>query len=150
MAAAPAPLCHFVAVHAQAIEEEFQRELGMCLNGAPARTTGGIGIKRTDAVPFFGGQIEIEVGPHHHSTLHASDAVKKARASRSWRGDAGCNDKTAWRRTAPTLGYVGEQSITPLGNVGESTCGQLPRPDPKSVEQGKRWACWRDTGGGQN
>src|SRR3546814_5249221 len=51
MAAAPAPLCHFVAVHAHAIEEEFQRELGMCLNGAPARTTDGIGIKRTDAVP---------------------------------------------------------------------------------------------------
>src|SRR3546814_16962069 len=62
MAAAPAPLCHFVAVHAHAIEEEFQRELGMCLNGAPARTTDGIGIKRNDAVPFFGVPIEIEVG----------------------------------------------------------------------------------------
>src|SRR3546814_4720289 len=100
MAAAPAALCHFVAVHAHAIEEEFQRELGRCLNGAPARTTDGIGIKRTDAVPFFGGQIEIEVGQHHHSTLHASDAVKKARDSRSRRGDTGCNDKRSEEHTS--------------------------------------------------
>src|SRR3546814_14620480 len=85
MAAAPAPLCHFVAVHAHALEEGFQRELGMCLNGPPPRPTDGIGNKRTDAVPFFGGQIEIELGQHPHSTLQASDAATKARDSGSRR-----------------------------------------------------------------
>src|SRR3546814_2360129 len=77
---------------------------------------------------FSSDLIEIEVGQHHHSTLHASDAVKKARDSRSRRGDTGCNDKAGWRRTAPPFGNVGEQSVTPLGHVDERPCGQFTRP----------------------